>query len=653
MLDWVQNCHIEFIDDIDPVQLGGHKVSKFNQSELSIIDREIEKLLSKGVIERCSHSDGEFISPIFLRLKKNKVDYRMILNLKDLNNFVVYKHFKMESLNSVLDLMTPGCFMASIDIKDAYYSVPIAKEHQKCLRFIWRDNLYQYVCLPNGLSSAPRIFTKLLKPALKFLREQGLLSSAYIDDVYLQGDTYHECHENALSTVQLLKNLGFVIQEEKSCLNPSQQLEYLGFVLNSMTMTVKLTHARVEKVVKACEKLLNDSHPTILNLAEVIGLMVSSFPGVEYGPLYYRSLDIAKTEGLRQNKGNFSGHILLNDTSIEDLKWWITNLPLSSKAISHGEADIIIQTDASSQGWGGVHGEKRAGGRWTPTEASNHINYLELLAIFLSLKALCSAYTGSHIQVQCDNTTAVCYINNMGGSKSTPCNAITKQIWALCITQNNWLSATHLPECENVDADAESRIFNDRTEWMLDPQVFKGITQKFGNPEIDLFASRLNKQCAKYASWRPDPEALFVDAFSVKWNNLFFYAFPPFSLIGRCLEKVHANQAEGILIVPLWPSQSWYPKLLRLLVEPPIVIHPKRNLLVLPGTRQLHPLRRKLTLLACLLSGNFMKNEDFLRKQPTLSCCHGGTPLENNMMPTSANGFCSVVQGKLIQFMQI
>ena len=163
--------------------------------------------------------------------------------------------------------------------------------------------------------------------------------------------------------------------------------------------------------------------------------------------------------------------------------------------------------------------------------------------IFLSLKALCSAYTGSHIQVQCDNTTAVCYINNMGGSKSSPCNAITKQIWALCITQSNWLSATHLPGCENVEADAESRIFNDRTEWMLDPQVFKGITQKFGNPEIYLFASRLNKQCAKYASWRPDPEALFVDAFWVKWNNLFFYAFPPFSLIGRCLEKVHANKA--------------------------------------------------------------------------------------------------------------
>ena len=134
----------------------------------------------------------------------------------------------------------------------------------------------------------------------------------------------------------------------------------------------------------------------------------------------------------------------------------------------------------------------------------------------------------------------------MGGSKSIPCNEVAKQIWALCIANNNWLRATYLPGCKNVEADAESRVFNDRTEWMLDPQIFKRITNKFGSPEIDLLASRLNKECAKYSSWRSDQEALFVDAFSVNWNNLFFYAFPPFSLIGRCLEKSHANQAEGI-----------------------------------------------------------------------------------------------------------
>lgn len=653
VLDWVQHCHIEFIDDRAPTQLGGHKVSRFNQSELTIIDGEITKLLYKGVIQECSHSEGEFLSPIFLRLKKNKIDYRMILNLKDLNKSIVYKHFKMESLKSVLDLMTPGCFMASADIKDAYYTVPVAKEHQKYLRFMWRDKLYQYVCLPNGLSSAPRMFTKLLKPVFKLLREKGFLSSSYIDDVYLQGDTFEECHENARNTVKLLRDLGFVIQEEKSCLKPSQQLTYLGFYLDSQTMTVKLTNERVEKVVQACEKLLCKPQCSIQNLAEVIGLMVSSFPGVEHGPLYYRSLDHDKTEALKQNKGNFFAVISLTETSRTELQWWVANLPKACKVISHGEPYITMQTDASSKGWGGVLGDQRAGGRWTPEEALHHINYLELLAILLSLKALCNSYTNTHIQVQCDNTTAVCYVNNMGGCRSIPCNSVTKQIWNCCLTNNNWLSATHLPGCENTEADTESRQFNDRTEWMLDPQVYQMITKKFGNPDIDIFASRLNKQCPRYASWRPDPEALFVDAFSVNWNNLFFYAFPPFSLIGRCLEKLQANQAEGILVVPLWTSQSWYPKLLRLLIEKPIVIQPRKNLLTLPGTQQLHPLREKLTLLACHLCGKSTKTEDFLQRQPISSCSHGGNLLKSSTIHTFESGYYSVLQGRLIQFTQM
>ena len=201
---------------------------------------------------------------------------------------------------------------------------------------------------------------------------------------------------------------------------------------------------------------------------------------------------------MRQTKGNFSSEIFLSVNSREELQWWIANQLFSCKAISHGEADIVIQTDASSQGWGGVHGDQRAGGRWTPTEALNHINYLELLAIFLSLKALCGAHKNKHIQVQCDNTTAVSYINNIGGSKSIPCNEVTKQIWALCIANNNWLSATYLSACKNVEADAESRVFNDRTEWMLDPQIFKRITNKFGSPEIDLLLQSPSLLCASY-----------------------------------------------------------------------------------------------------------------------------------------------------------
>ena len=247
VLDWVQHCHVKFINNVPPMQTRYLPTIKFNEKESLIIDKEVQKLFNKGVIIHSQHEKDQFISPIFLRLKKNGTDYRMIINLKELNAFVEYEHFKMESLQSVIAMMTQNCYMASIDIRDAYYSVPIASEHQKYFKFLWRDQLYQYTCLPMGLSSSPRIFTKIMRPAFQYLRERGHMSSSYIDDCYLQGDTYKECKENVDCTNKLLIQLGFLPHEEKSLFIPAQHMTYLGFELNSVDMTVKLTNERALK----------------------------------------------------------------------------------------------------------------------------------------------------------------------------------------------------------------------------------------------------------------------------------------------------------------------------------------------------------------------------------------------------------------------
>lgn len=157
--------------------------------------------------------------------------------------------------------------------------------------------MYQYTCLPNRLASAPRISTKLLKPVFSILGQKGYLSSSYIDDCYLQGATYGECHDNVI-TVMLLGDLGFPIHNEKLELMPSQG--FLGFVLNSVTMTVQLTESRKQKVKNACLNLVTKETCTVQNVAEVIGLIVSSFPGVEYGPLNYGSLERDKSNALRE-----------------------------------------------------------------------------------------------------------------------------------------------------------------------------------------------------------------------------------------------------------------------------------------------------------------------------------------------------------------
>ena len=130
---------------------------------------EIKDLLCKGVIKESQDKEGEYISPIFLTPRSDGL-FRMILNFKKLNDHMPYIHFKMETIKSILNLVTPNCYMAKIDIMDTYYSIPILPEHQKFLKFSLQRKLYKSTSLPNGLFSGPRKFTKLLKPPLAELR---------------------------------------------------------------------------------------------------------------------------------------------------------------------------------------------------------------------------------------------------------------------------------------------------------------------------------------------------------------------------------------------------------------------------------------------------------------------------------------------------
>ena len=102
--------------------------------------------------------------------------------------------------------------------------------------------------------------------------------------------------------------------------------------------------------------------------------------------------------------------------------------------------------------------------------------------------------------------------------------------------------------------------------------LFQKLSQRFYIPRVDLFASRLNHQVATFVSWKPEPEAQVVDAFSINWQDIMFYAFPPFSVLGRVLSKIKEAQASGILVLPLWPTQPWFPVMLDLLVVHPLLI---------------------------------------------------------------------------------
>ena len=256
-----------------------------------------------------------------------------------------------------------------------------------------------------------------------------------------------------------------------------------------------------------------------------------------------------------------------------------------------------------------------------------------MMAIFLALKSFTAEISNNHIMILCDNTTAVSYITKLGGIKSTSCNKVSKQIWLFCIKNKIWLSCSHIAGKQNILADFKSRKFNDQLEWKLNQKCFNKLCAIWQLLDIDLFESRLNFQVEKLCSWKPDPQSEFINAFTVDWGIFYFiYLFPPFSLLNRCIRKIKTDKASGMIIVPYWPTQLWFPALMEIVTNNPIVINRKKNVLTLPHRDQQHPLGQKLTLLACRVSENISKVEDFLKHQQIFSCHHGNIPRKNSMI---------------------
>lgn len=168
----------------------------------------------------------------------------------------------------------------------------------------------------------------------------------------------------------------------------------------------------------------------------------------------------------------------------------------------------------------------------------------------MALKTYARHLSACETLLRVDNKTALAYVNKMGGIQLLHFNEQVRQIW---------IFASYIPSKGNTDADRESRLNNVGTEWEFNDSICEQNTYSFGNPDIYLFASRINKTCDRYCLWHNEPECVEVDAFTIDWGTIYsFYAFPPFALILSMLRKIIAHGAREIVIVPNWAAQAWY-----------------------------------------------------------------------------------------------
>ena len=605
-------------------------------------------MLKKGVLVEVDHEEGEYISNIFLREKKESGKFRMILNLKKLNKEVEHELFKMDTLQVVLNLVFPGCWFLSLDFTDAYYSLAVHPDYRKYLRFEFEGKLLEFTCVPNGLRTGPRFFTKVLKVPLAYLREkEGVTISGYIDDSILLGDSPEEVMVAGQKAADLLQDLGYMISEEKSVVVPTQKIEYLGFNIDSRRMVVEMTELKVGKIRKLILEVWKQQRCTVRKIAQVLGKLNATRPANPWVDLYNKNLENLKIQELRNNGYDYDAWVTISPECMGDLQWWLENLEKLEKPIIRTKPDYFIHTDASMAGWG-CHDNQTGetfGGEWSLEEKENHINYLELLGIFFGLKATCTWMVEKHIRIKSDNTTAVCCVQKQGSTQSRKCNRLAREIWNFAIERNLWISAEHCAGKNNQEADRGSRLFKDETEWAIRPEVFKDICKEFGNLDIDLFASRLNKKLDRFCSWHPDPEAEMIDAFLQDWTIGRVYVFPPFAVLSAVIQKFISDGAEGVIIAPYWPTKPWFTRLAETLIDIPILIPTNIKFVYLPSSTREHPMSQKLLLMVGNCSGKPSRPKAFRRRLSTQCRLPGENPRINFIPPTLTSGRHIVAKG--------
>ena len=326
-------------------------------------------------------------------------------------------------------------------------------------------------------------------------------------------------------------------------------------------MKILLPQLKVKSIMKECRNLLRQRTVSAHRLAHLIGKMTAAIPAILPAALHYRALQRLKNRILSYNKQNYSATGILDKESRTDLKWWSSLLQNhNGRTLVTPTASLTIESDASTKGWGVYCQGKRAGGPWQTMERKQHINLLELKSAFLALQTFVSNKTNTHVLLRIDNRTAIAYINQKGGTHSKPLSDMACNLWSWCLKRNITVQAEHIAGVENTRADLESRVFQDPCDWMLSRRVFHRIQTKWGQMDVDLFAARHNHQIRDYYSYRPDPGAIAVDAFSQNWSRTHPYAFPPFLLVGRTLQKMRRERVvEAVIIAPAWPRQPWFP----------------------------------------------------------------------------------------------
>ena len=421
---------------------------------------------------------------------------------------------------------------------------------RKYLRFVVNKKVYQFTCLPFGLATSPREFTKLLRPVVSLLRQQGVKLHVYLDDWLIRADTPEQAQLHTQTTIRVLQFLGWIITYEKSDLTPSQDFQFIGMQFNTRRFTVAPLPKMRLKVQSVHQHWMTDPNITARDLHRLLGMLVFMASLVQRGRLRLRQVQWWAATAWCQRTGNWSDRIQVPQWVLSEMAWWSSPAVLQGLSLVTKETEVTLFTDASSSGWGAQLGSRSTQGQWSASQRLWHINVLEMQAVIYAVRDFLPHLRSWMVRLMCDNAVTVAYIKNEGARDRTLWCSWPYDCWSGATARRlRWFpSICQDPGVHNIQADSLSRVGQTLTmEWTMAMESLRTVFAKWGEPRIDLFATFANRRLVKFVSPYPDPRAEWTDAMSMPWDNGrgLLYAFPPFKMVPQALQKIAVTRCEG------------------------------------------------------------------------------------------------------------
>ena len=558
--DLVMSSNLPKLVNSAPPDLITHYQDPFKQQALESM---IKELVAKKCVMEVPKGEQGFYSRVFLVPKKSG-GWRLVIDLSQLNQSLTPVSFSMDTLSRIKQVLRPGMWATSVDLSDAYHHIPIRDTHQHYLCFQIGEVRYKYLVLPFGLMPGPWLFTEVVKQLKRWAAKNCHVLFQYLDDWLNLSLDREELIQITQNLVRLCTSLGLLVNTKKSELVPTQSIVFLGErldLLQGRAFPTEERQADVRELVVRLQAL--DRAP--LSLAEsLLGKLVATYPTVPWGRLFMRRLQFQVLRALKKGRSHRL-KVRVSDLLKAHLKFWLDpqiwylgvpfHIPLPQ---------LTVFTDASLEGWGVVCQNAMYQGKWG--HHSHHINWLELKAVLIALRIFQFTLRGRSVLFLIDNSTAVAYVNRLGGTRSNKLLELMLELGELARELGCQVSARHIRGNLNVLADLASRV--DQvvpSEWKLSREAFEWVCRNcpWGKPDLELFANHLNHHLPQYVSPCPDPQAWGIDAMECALpSDQVLYAFPPSCLLLPFLQRLQLLPRFRLVIIVQWSIQAkWLPVL--------------------------------------------------------------------------------------------